>query len=325
MVDPKAILKNKSVLITGGAGFMGSHLCDRLMNYGATVICFDNLLTGSREYIDSHKADPRFSFIFGDANVYADLESVFKSRVVHYVFHYAAVVGVKRTHEKPLEVLNDLESLKHVAALSRVYGVKKIVFASSSEVYGCQDRVPFDEDSSSRDVRSLYAVVKAAGEEYFKVFSGASGMPVTCLRFFNVYGPKQASSEYGFVVPIFISRILHDEPPIVFGDGTQTRDFTFVDDSVDAAIQGLIDSRADGEVLNVGTGIETTLVDLARKIIFISGKNLKPDFMRLQNVLLDAPRRVAGTAKLKEVLEYECTTTLDDGLSKTYEWYRARF
>ncbi|OGZ95142.1 MAG: hypothetical protein A3I44_03580 [Candidatus Sungbacteria bacterium RIFCSPLOWO2_02_FULL_51_17] len=322
MIDPRTVLNGKMVLVTGGAGFIGSHLCDHLMGYGASVVCFDNLSTGSRQYVDSQKGNAKFSFVLGDANVVADLEKVFRARPVDYIFHYAAVVGVKRTNEKPLEVLNDLEGFKHIAALAYAHSAKKIVFSSSSEIYGQQKEVPFHEDMSYHDTRHPYALVKATGESYFKSFSEVSGVPVVSLRFFNVYGPRQESSAYGFVTGIFISQVLMGMPPTIFRDGSQTRDFTYVDDNVEAAIQALVNPATDGEVVNVGTGIETSIAELARKIIATSGHRLEPVFLRTHN-LAESPRRVAHTGKLTKLTGFECRMALDDGLKKTYDWYNA--
>ncbi|MDP2696288.1 MAG: NAD-dependent epimerase/dehydratase family protein [bacterium] len=321
MINPKEKLNGKKILVTGGAGFIGSHLCDHLLAYGARVICFDNLSTGSQRYVDSKKGDKDFTFILGDANKFENLEPVFADHKPDYVFHYAALVGVRRTEEDPMGVLNDIEGIKHISKLSSKHGVKKIVYASSSEVYGNQKELPFSEESSYHDTRHPYALVKATGESYFKSYSAITGIPVTSLRFFNTYGPRQASTPYGFVVGIFISQVLSDLRPTIFRDGTQTRDFTYIDDNVEAAIQALLNDKANGQALNIGTGVETSVLELANKIVAISGKELKPNLLRHIN-LVETQRRVADASKLKNLVGYQYQTSLVDGLKITHDWYR---
>lgn len=321
MINPREKLNNKTVLVTGGAGFLGSHLCDRLLHYGAKVICFDNLSTGSKEYVDSKHSNPDFVFALGDANVLSDLEKIFKEHRIDYVFHYAAVVGVQRTVEQPLAVFNDIEGIKNLAEAAVENKVKKIVYSSSSEAYGSQKELPFNEEMSYYDTRHPYALVKATGESFFRSYCGPRGVPVASLRFFNVYGPRQASSRYGFVVGIFISQVLQDMPPTIFRDGSQTRDFTYVDDNVEAVIQALLNENTNGEIINIGTGVETSVLELANKILALSGKKLNPVFLR-DIKFSETPRRVADINKMKKLLNYECRMPLEEGLLQTYEWYK---
>ena len=138
MINPTKYIKGKTILVTGGAGFIGSHLVDRLLFYGARVICFDNLSTGSKQYVEAMKKNHRFVFVKGDVNVFSDIQNIFKKYRIDYAFHYAAVVGVQRTIEEPLKVLTDIEGIKHILELSRIHKVKKVVYASSSEIYGNQ-------------------------------------------------------------------------------------------------------------------------------------------------------------------------------------------
>src|SRR3989344_771169 len=322
MINPKEKLKGKTVLVTGGAGFIGSHLCDKLLEYGAKrVVCLDNLLSGNKYYLESKKGDPRFVFEFGDVNKFEDLKKVFSNHRIDYVMHYAAVVGVLRTMEYPYAVLNDLEGIKHICALAAEHGVKKIVYASSSEIYGNQKEMPLHEEMSYYDTKHPYALVKATAESYFKIFSGVSGIPTVSLRFFNVYGPRQESSDYGFVTGIFISQVLKDSNPTIFRDGTQTRDFTYIEDNVEAAVRALASDKTNGSVINVGTGAEISILDLAKRIIAISGKKIEPSRLNTRNYY-EVQRRVADTAKMKELLGYECKTSLSDGLRLTYDWYK---
>lgn len=321
MIDPNKKLKNKTIIVTGGAGFVGSHLCDALLSYGVKVVCFDNLSTGSKLYIISKSKDLNFAFVLGDVNALPEIEKTFARYKPDYVFHYASIVGVKRTMEMPLEVFNDIEGIKNICVLSAKYGVKKIVYSSSSEVYGNQKEVPFHEDLSYHDTKHPYAIVKAIGESYFKSYSAISGIPVTSLRFFNVYGPRQASSAYGFVVGIFISQVLRNLQPTIFRDGTQTRDFTYIKDNVEAAIQAMVNEKADGHVLNIGTGMETSVLELAKKIIYVSGKKVEPKILEHIN-LAETQRRVANTQKMKNIIGFEPQVSFDEGLRLTYNWYK---
>jgi len=320
MLNPAKYLKGKIVLVTGGAGFIGSHLCDHLMHYGAKVVCFDDLSSGSLAYVSAQKGNANFVFIKGDANKLSDLKKAFKYPI-DYVMHYAALVGVQRTIEKPIEVLEDIEGIKHVLELSRQHKVKKIVYASSSEVYGNQERMPLHEENSYLDVKMPYALVKSAGENFFRTYWETVGLPFTALRFFNVYGPRQESSRYGFVVGIFISQVLKGQAPTIFYDGKQTRDFMFIADNIEASIQSLINPKADGQIFNLGTGRETSVLDLAKMIIEISGKKLKPSLMHKRN-LAEIKRRVADNNKMTRLLGYHPQYSLEDGLRITYGWYK---
>ncbi len=320
MINPAKKLKGKTVLVTGGAGFIGSHLIDRLLSYGARVICFDDLSTGRQEYIDSKKDDRNFIFIKGDANEMKDIKKAFSHGPVDYVFHYAALVGVQRTIEEPLKVLKDIDGIKHILELALQHKIKKIAYASSSEIYGNQEKMPLHEENSYYDIKMPYALVKSAGENFFRSHWELSGVPVVIYRFFNAYGPRQASSMYGFVTGVFISQVLQNIPPTIFYDGKQTRDFMYIDDNIEASIQGLLNDKTTGETINLGTGRETTILELANKIIKISGKKLKPSLLNKRN-LIEIKRRVADTAKMKKIIGYRPRVSLEDGLRRTYDWY----
>jgi UDP-glucose 4-epimerase len=322
MENPKKKLAGRTVLVTGGAGFIGSHLVDHLLGYGANVICFDDLSTGSRGYVSKMRGNKRFSFVKGDVNEASDVQRVFSGKRIDYVFHYAALVGVQRTIEEPLKVLEDIDGIKNILECSRRYGVKKVVYASSSEVYGNQPQMPLHEDRSLLDVRLPYALVKSAGENYLRTYWEALGLPVTILRFFNVYGPRQESSRYGFVTGIFISQVLQGQAPTIFYDGSQTRDFMYVADNVEAAIQALVSRKTDGEALNVGTGKETSILELAKQIIVLNGAPLKPSLLHKRKLSVEVQRRVADVGKMRALLGFKPEYSLGAGLRKTYEWYR---
>ena len=221
-----------------------------------------------------------------------------------------------------MEVLEDLEGIKNILELSRKNKVEKIVFSSSSEVYGDPVHLPEREDGPL-NVRVPYVAVKLVGEQLMRAYYEKYGLKTTALRFFNVYGPRQDASAYGFVMGIFIKRALAGEPLTIFGDGRQTRDFVYVSDNVLASVKALLSSRTDGEVLNVGRGRTVAIRELALKIKWAAGNpNLvirfaplrKGDFVR---------RRVPDVSKMKQLLGAIPQTTLGEGIHKTIEWYKS--
>lgn len=313
-----SIFKAKNILVTGGAGFIGSHLVDRLLQLGAEkIIVLDNLLTGKRENISSHFGEAHFIFLEGDANNRQTLESVFQEFKPDYVFHLAALVGVKRVEEQPLEVLKDIDGLRAIFELSKQYNVKKILFSSSSEAYGEPVTLPEREDGPiNPNPRDPYALVKLLGENLCHFYWKKYNVPTVALRFFNVYGPRQEGSGYGFVVSIFLNQILSNQAPNIFGDGTATRDFVFYKDNVECLLRAMVKQETNGETINVGKGQPATILDLANKIIAISGKNLKPIFLAPRK--LEIKYRSPDTVKMEKLLDYKAQTSLDEGLRETY-------
>lgn len=313
------MLEGKISLVTGGAGFIGSHLCERLLKDGSEVICFDNLSTGREANIKELSANPRFHFIRGDANSREELAAVFSKFNIDYVFHYAAVVGVKRTLENPLAVLQDIEGLQHILELSHAAKVKKFIFSSSSEVYGNPLELPEREDGAV-NAKLPYAVVKLAGENLLAAYWEQYRLPTVALRFFNVYGPRQEGSDYGFVIGIFINQVIAGTPPTIFGDGTQTRDFVYVDDNIEAAIRALWRDEANGQVINVGTGRPTTILDLAERVIALSGKpGLKPEFLPPRHI--EVMHRWPQINKMRLCLDFVPRISLEEGLKRTHDAY----
>jgi len=312
-------MKTRTVLVTGGAGFIGNYLCRRLLKDGHKVICFDNLSTGSLENIQD--IQDQVVFIKGDANRYEDLKKVFDAFPVDTVFHYAAVVGVKRTLEDPVSVMKDLNGIQWILEFSKVHQVKKVVFSSSSEVYGEPVEIP-EIETGHVNAKLPYAVVKLAGEKWLQAYHQMHGLNTTSLRFFNVYGPRQESSPYGFVVGIFIKQVLGGKAPTIFGDGSQTRDFVYIDDNIEAAIHAMESKKTAGEVINIGTGRPTTILDLAEDVILLAGKEneLKVNF--LGDIRNDVKHRFPDVSKMKSLLDFRPQYRLLDGLKKTWEWYK---
>jgi UDP-glucose 4-epimerase len=315
-------IKNKIFLITGGAGFIGSNLADAILANGGRVICFDDLSTGNLRNIAEARKNPRFVFIHGNANRLSDLQKAFKARKIDYVFHYAARVGVVRTTERPLEVLEDLEGIRNILELSRKHKIKKVMFSSSSEVYGDPVSLPEREDGPL-NVRVPYATVKLTGEQLMRAYYEKYGLRTTVLRFFNVYGPRQDASSYGFVMGIFIRQALGGRPLTVFGTGNQTRDFVYVSDNVLLSFKALFSSKTDGEVLNIGRGRAISILALAKKIVSAVGRErvkivFKPlrkgDFVR---------RRVPDISKMQRLLRMVPQISLEEGIQKTVQWYKS--
>lgn len=313
------VYKGAKILVTGGAGFIGSHLVDRLLELGAAkVIVLDNLATGKHENIAQHEGDERFVFIQGDANHHQTIETVFLTHQPEYVFHLAALVGVKRVEEQPLEVLKDIDGLRSIFELSRARGVKKILYTSSSEAYGEPVSMPSAEHGPlNANPRDPYALVKLIGENLCHHYWHKYELPTVALRFFNVYGPRQESSGYGFVVSIFLDRVMKGLTPQIFGDGTATRDFVFYKDNIECVLRAMVKDNTNGETINIGKGEPTTIKELAESIVRLSGKNhLVPEYYAPRK--LEIRYRSPDTSKMERLLEYKAATSLDEGLQLTY-------
>jgi nucleoside-diphosphate-sugar epimerase len=272
-------ISGKTILVTGGAGFVGSHLCERLLKEGASVICFDNLSTGKKENIQECKQNKNFVFVQGDVNVLDDIRSIFLERQIDYVFHYAATVGVKRVWEEPFRVLRDIDGIRNILDLSLMRGVKKVIYSSSSEAYGELTGDLAEDGIHNPHTRDAYALTKLIGENLVLGYYEKYKLPGVALRFFNVYGPRQESSDYGFVVGVFIRQVLSGRAPTIFGDGSQTRDFIYINDNVSVSLKALLSDKADGQVINIGKGTPTTIKELAEMVIKVSGEDLNPEFL----------------------------------------------
>ena len=247
------------ILITGGAGFVPSSLAERLLeNDKYEVVLVDNMLTGRVANIPAH---PRCRFIKCDVNNYNDIAPVFLAFRFDYVFHYAAVVGVKRTLDNPVMVLDDLQGMKNVLDLCKNTGVQRVFFSSSSEVYGEPVHLPQHEHTTPLNSRLPYAVVKNVGESFCRAYQQEFGLPFTLFRFFNTYGPKQSPD---FVVSRFIDAALSNNNITIYGDGSQTRTFCFIDDNIDACINAFEKDLFVNDVVNIGNDKEITVLNLAK-------------------------------------------------------------
>ena len=260
------------ILVTGGAGFIPSELALRLAQDPANeVVAVDNLLTGDLRKLPVAE-HPNLHFIKCDVNHFEDISSVFYAYRFEYVFHYAAVVGVKRTTDHPVMVLRDIDGIRNVLDLSKNTGVKRVFFSSSSEVYGEPVEIPQNEHTTPLNSKLPYAIVKNLGEAFLRSYHKEYGLEYTVFRFFNTYGPKQSKD---FVVSKFIRAALHGEDITVYGDGLQTRTFCFIDDNIDACLNALWKNEVVNDVVNIGSDVEITILELASLIIEITGSKSK--------------------------------------------------
>lgn len=302
-------MKKIKVLVTGGAGFVGSSLVNKLASTDKySVVVVDNLLTGDiNRLIDS----PNLKFIKADVNKLSDISTVFFSHKFDYVFHYAAVVGVKRTLNHPVLVLEDISGMKNILDLSKNTGVSRIFFSSSSEVYGEPVELPQNEETTPLNSRLPYAIVKNVGEAFLKSYKQEFGLDYTIFRFFNTYGPLQSKD---FVVSRFISAALKGERITIYGDGKQTRTFCYVDDNINACIKAFEDDKIINDVINIGSDNEINVLELAKLVIELT--NSKSEIVHLPALPEgDMSRRLPDTSKMKALLGYE-PMSLRDGLQK---------
>jgi UDP-N-acetylglucosamine 4-epimerase len=304
-------------LVTGGAGFIGSHIAEELATNGSFVRVVDNFLTGKEENIAAFLEG--IELIRGDIR---DLELCRKAvKDVDYVLHQAALPSVPRSVEDPLltNVIN-IEGTLNILLASRETSVKKVILASSSSVYGDDEHLPKREGLEGNPL-SPYAVTKLAGEKYCQVFSEIYGLPTVCLRYFNVFGPRQDPySQYAAVIPNFITRLLSDKPPIVHGDGEQSRDFTHVSNIVEANLKAAHAPDVSGQVFNLGNGVQTTVNDLAKTLTELIKKNIEP--VHEEERPGDVKHSFADISKAKDLLGYTPRVSLKDGLLSTIEWFR---
>ncbi|NJY63613.1 NAD-dependent epimerase/dehydratase family protein [Salinimicrobium sp. CDJ15-81-2] len=306
-----------NILITGGAGNIGSALASKLAKDSKNnIVIVDNLLTGTLSKIP--KAE-NIKFIKANINEYNDVAPVFGSHKFDFVFHYAAVVGVRRTLENPMMVLNDIEGIKSILSLSKNTGVKRVFYSSSSEVYGEPFETPQREDTTPLNSKLPYAIVKNVGEAFFKSYFLEYGLEYTIFRFFNTYGPNQSED---FVVPRFLKAALNNEPIHIYGDGLQTRTFCYVDDNVDTTINAMLDKNCVNELMNVGSDIEISIHDLAKKIIlFVNSKSQIVFLPPLEEG--DMNRRCPDITKMRKVLDRELIP-LNHGLKSLIDYYEDR-
>jgi len=315
------------VLITGGGGFLGSHLGDTFLTRGDQVICLD---IGSIAKIRHCFDHPRYTYVHDSVLSEAMVDSLVAQ--VDLVYHLAAVVGVEHYVADPYAVLNvNVNGTQLVLRSAHKYG-KRVVFSSTSEVYGRNPKVPWSEDDdrvlgSTHIDRWCYSTSKAVGEHFCFAYARL-GLEVVVMRYFNVYGPRLDALDRGRVITIFLGQALRDEPITVVGDGSQTRCFTYVSDAIAATVQAGLRDEALGRIINIGNDRETTIRELAETLVRLAGSKSQITFVPQEQVYgtsyEDIPRRVPDATLMRELLGVTAETSLEDGLRQTIDYFRGQ-
>jgi nucleoside-diphosphate-sugar epimerase len=332
------------ILVTGGAGFIGSHLVEALLRGGEKVRVIDNLKTGAKENLEEITGYPlrdpgargeksclwplgeRVEFLFGDIS---DLETCRQAcQGISYVLHHAALVSVQRSLEDPIRCHQaNATGTLNILQAARETGVKRVIYASSSSVYGnitasAESSVPKSENLSLLP-QSPYAATKLLGEHYCRIFSDLFGLETVSLRYFNVFGPRQnPRSVYSAVIPKFILALLRGNAPIIYGDGNQSRDFTYVDNVVHANLLAMETSGISGEVFNIACGKQSTVNDLLSYLQEISGRKIPPRYDQPRSGEVRHSLAAIGLARSR--LGYETKMELKVGLRLTWRWFQDR-
>lgn len=319
-------LTNKKILVTGGAGFIGSNLCDKLLEMDNKVVCLDNFATGKKENIEHLNENENFEFIEGDIRNLKDCQRAVEG--VDYVLHQAALGSVPRSIKDPV-TSNDVNvgGFLNMLVASRDAGVKRFVYAASSSTYGDSESLPKVEDKIGKPL-SPYAITKYVNELYADVFSKTYGLETIGLRYFNVFGRRQdPNGAYAAVIPKFVSLFMNGDSPTINGDGSYSRDFTYIDNVVQANILSLISEKEKSvnTVYNVAYGDRNTLLDLVGYL-----KEYLSDFdSNIKNIEVkhgpnrqgDIPHSLASINKAKQLLNYNPEFSLQKGLKESVKWY----
>ncbi|SFS68412.1 SDR family NAD(P)-dependent oxidoreductase [Halostagnicola kamekurae] len=313
-----------NVLVTGGAGFIGSHIAHRLLAEGHHVVVLDvldpyyNTAIKERNLKLCHEeGGDRFTFVEGSITDEALVREVVSSNDVEFVYHQAAQAGVRTSVEnpkKPHEI--NTGGLLNLLIAADEHGVERVVNASSSSVYGEVDYLPYDEDHQNVP-QSPYGVTKLTAEHYCRVWNDLYDVNTVSLRYFTVYGPRMRPN---MAITNFTSRCLNGRPPVIYGDGQQTRDFTYIDDVVDANLSLLETSVADGEVMNIGSTGTITIEALAEHVIDHTGADVDLEYTDAKEA--DARHTHADVSKADELIDYEPSTAIRDGVDQFVDWYR---
>ena len=308
-------------IVTGGAGFIGSHICRALLKEGRTVVALDNFSTGKHENIEGLVEEFGRQFRVLDQDIRDDaLERAFEG--AETIYHHAAQPSVQRSVEDPLTANSvNVEGTLRVLVAARDAGVAKLVFASSSSIYGDSNLLPKIEEMTPDPV-SPYALTKCVGEMYCRVFTQIYGLPTIALRYFNVFGPRQdPNSEYSAVIPRVVTRMLAGQRPIIYGDGEQSRDFTFVQDVVRA---NLLAARSDakGIGVNIACGNRYSLNQLVASLNKAMGSRLEAIYEPPR--LGDIRHSEAGIALAEETIRFKPSTSFPEGLQRTVEWFQKK-
>lgn len=310
-------INRKRILVTGGAGFIGSHLSEGLLKLGAKVTVldvFDDFYPGKEENIKGLLRKERFELVRGSILDLDLLRSLIKN--ADAVVHLAAQAGIRYCNEKPFKANEvNVTGTLNVVSLCQKLGVNKLVYASSSSVFGDPVRVPMDEHHPT-DPNNPYGASKLAGEKYCTSFARAYGMDVTCLRYFSVYGPRGRPDQVLFS---FAEKAIRDQPPVIYGDGSYSRDFTYVSDVVSATILSLYADSVGGRVLNIGYGKDFQVIDIARMIIAHFGGSYEPSFV--EQYKGDFPRTLCDNESARRILGWRPEVMFKEGLELFLNWF----
>ena len=319
------------VLITGGSGVIGSHLADALLARGNDVTVIDNLTTGRIDYIQQNLSRPDFHFLNNTIMNESLMEELIRN--CSTVYHLAAAVGVKYIVEDPLQgILTNVKGTEIVLDLAFKYW-KRVLFASSSEIYGRSENVPFREDSerilgATNVERWSYSTAKAVDEHMCFAYAN-KGLPVSIVRYFNAYGPRIDERGYGSVVAKFISQALRNAPITIHGDGRQTRCFTFINDTIQGTILAGEKKEALGQVFNIGNNRESTILELAEMIINLTGSKSEITLIPYEEAYgerhEDTRRRMPDITKAANLLGFAPTVPVEEGLKRTIEWAKENY
>ncbi|MFA5362335.1 MAG: SDR family oxidoreductase [Candidatus Omnitrophota bacterium] len=312
-------MKKRRFLVTGGAGFIGSHIVERLFNEGHFVRVLDNFYSGKEKNLSFIPASARFELIKGDIRDFKTCARACKN--MDYVLHQAALRSVPKSLDDPHEYnAVNIDGILNMLKAAHEAKVKRFVFASSSSIYGETGKFPEKETDLPRLI-SPYALSKLTGEYYCRIFSEIYGLETVSLRYFNVFGPRQAlDDQYAVVIPKFISCILSDERPPIFGTGKQSRDFTYVEDIVQANILSALTPGITCEIFNIANGKNRTVIELVSLLNKIIGKKIPARL--LPKRAGDVFKTLADVSRVKKVIGFKSTFTFEEGLRKTVDWFR---
>ena len=308
------------ILITGGAGFMGSHLCEKYTKAGHIVLCLDNFVTGNLTNIRHLLNYRNFKLISGDIRNFDLLEKIMRD--VEVVFHLAAQIHVDKSVIEPqLTYEINVLGTQNILEVARVYDVEKVIYMSSSEVYGSAVYAPMDENHPL-DSPHPYGASKIAADRMCYAYAQSYHMNIVIVRPFNTFGPRQKDSGYGGAISIFVRRALNGIPPIIYGDGNQMRDYVYIEDLVNGLDLIMNYSGPIGEPINLGTGSEIKIIDLANKIIELCGQtdNIQPVHVGPRPG--EVNRLIGQSLRAREILGWEPQFTLEQGLGKFINWYK---
>jgi len=324
LVEQGVDFGDQSVLVTGGAGFLGSYLCDVLVKLGARVTCIDNFSSGTRDNIHHLVGLNNFRLIEHDIS-----QPVFFDKKIDVVMHLASRASPFEFARFPIQIMKANTLGTWVALGIAKENKARLVYASSSEIYGDPDsaNIPTPEtywgNVNPVGPRSCYDEAKRAGEAFTNAYRIEHGLDTRVLRIFNTFGPRMRPGDlYGRVIPRFIDQALGGRPLTVFGDGTQTRSFSYVSDTVEGIIKATWMDEASGEVLNLGSGVETQIIDLAKMILELTGSASEIEFHPLP--IDDPRRRRPDISKARNLLGWEPKSSLKQGLKKTIKWFKER-